>query len=118
MPTFIKKLFSIVTGGQKERVRAIRVQGRFRMDTTFTHNLVNIDQWGSISDEQKERREARFLKDKGKTHPTIVVSTGGQSRYRHQLVKRRTKQREKEPTEHSLHVLNETCMTSTKTETK
>ena len=78
MPTFIKKLYSIVKGEQIERVRAIRGQGSFRLDTNFTHHLVDIDQWGSISDEQKERREARFLKDKGKTHPTIVVSTDGQ----------------------------------------
>ena len=77
MPSFIKKMYTIVMGEQIERTRAIRGQGSFRLETNFSHHQVDIDQWEAISDEQKERRETRFLRDKGKTHPGVVVSTDG-----------------------------------------
>ena len=64
MPSFIKKMYTIVMGEQIERTRAIRGQGSFRLETNFIHHQVDIDQWEAISDEIQEFKEQRnFEKD-------------------------------------------------------
>ena len=77
MPKFIGLLYKIVESEQTERSRAIRGTGSFLLAHTHQYHAVDIDHWASITEEQREKRTTRFLKDKGKPNPNVTVSTDG-----------------------------------------
>lgn len=77
LPKFISTLENIILNEQMEKLRAIRDSGNYVLDTKFIHHLVDIDHWTNLTDEQQARRERRFMTDKGKSNPNLVISTDG-----------------------------------------
>ena len=77
LPTLIKMLYKIVESEQEERSRAIRGMGSFQMVGGFLHHQCDVDHWARLTEEQQDRRTAKFLKDKGKPHPNATVSSDG-----------------------------------------
>ena len=77
MPKFIRLLYQILSSEQTERTRAIRDTGNFTLHPTFNQHKININHLTTITHEQRDKRTARFLNDKGKTNPNVIVSTDG-----------------------------------------
>ena len=77
IPKFVKILYDIVSGEQTERCRAIRDMENFKLSETFLHHLVDIDSWTNLAQDQKDKRELKFLMDKGRPNQNIIVSTDG-----------------------------------------
>ena len=77
MPKFIEMFYDIVNGEQIERGRAIRDKGNFKLSNAFRHHLIDIDHLSNISEEQRERRMKKFLSDKGRSNPNMIISTDG-----------------------------------------
>lgn len=75
LPHFIHLLYDIVQGEQVEQCWAIRDNGNTKLSRHFTHHSISTDLWSSISQEQRNRRETRFLSDKGKRNLNTIVYT-------------------------------------------
>ena len=77
LPKFVRDLFTIVKGEQIERARAIRGMGNFRLHELFCHHAVDVDRWVALTQEQRNNKEMKFLKEKVKTNPNLVFSSNG-----------------------------------------
>ena len=93
LPTFIKRLYKIVESEHEERSRAIRGMGSILLVDGFLHHQCDVDHWARLTDEQQDRRTAKFMKDKGKPHPTQMQQyppmVEGLYRYPHRQEKRK-----------------------------
>ena len=76
-PKFINILYEIISGEKTERCRAIRDMGNFKLTQPFSHHILDIDAWTNLTQEQKEKKEFKFLTDKGRYNPNMIVSTDG-----------------------------------------
>ena len=74
---FISKFYTIVTGEQEERCRAIRDMGKFRLSSRFQHNYIDIDRWANLQEEQRQRKNNKFLTDQGRDRPNEIIPTNG-----------------------------------------
>ena len=81
MPKFIKMFFDILNGEQIESGRAIRDKGNFKLSNAFRHHLIDIDHWSNISEDQRGRRRKKFLSDKGRSNPNMIIATDGTRSY-------------------------------------
>ena len=43
----------------------------------FVHHKLDIDKWSNMSQQCRDSREKKFLSDKGRSNPNLVVSTDG-----------------------------------------
>ena len=77
LPEFINSLYDIVRSERKEMCRAIRGMGNYKLADKFTHHYVDIDTWGAMSKEVKEKRETKFLNERGRPCGNQCVSTDG-----------------------------------------
>ena len=77
MPDFIKTLFDIVRSERNEMCRAIRGMGNYKLTDKFAHHYVDIDTWGAMSKEVKDKRESKFLNERGRPSGNQCVSTDG-----------------------------------------
>ena len=77
LPKFVNMLQHLVSSEQKERCRALRDKGNFRLAERFVHHLVDIDNWASLSENERSRRTKRFLSDSGKIHKNMFFSRDG-----------------------------------------
>ena len=77
MPDFIKTLFDIVRSERNEMCRAIRGMGNYKLTDKFAHHYVDIDTWGAMSKAVKDKRESKFLNERGRPSGNQCVSTDG-----------------------------------------
>jgi hypothetical protein len=71
---FVHKLYDIVVGEQEERCKAIRDMGNFRLSDRYVHNLIDVDRWAALQEDQREKKTNRFLMDYGRSKPNEVTS--------------------------------------------
>jgi len=78
LPKFISSWQSIVHSEFKERERAIRDMGNYKLDPSFEHHFVPISSWSCLSEDTQAKKVKRFRTDKGRSHSNEVMSTNGQ----------------------------------------
>ena len=73
----IETLHRIVKSEQKERCRAIRDTGNYRLSDRYLHHKTDVSFWSTMTEENIQKRTKRFLSDCGKANANTVVSTDG-----------------------------------------
>ncbi|XP_060555812.1 uncharacterized protein LOC132716534 [Ruditapes philippinarum] len=78
LPKFIESWQEIVDNESKERLRAIRGMGNFKVARPFEHHLVDVSTWSMMTGDQQNNRMKRFRNDKGRFHANEIRSSNGQ----------------------------------------
>ena len=61
----------------RRKIQSNSGMGSFLLVDRFLHHQCDVDHWARLTEEQQDRRTAKFLKDKGKPHPNATVSSDG-----------------------------------------
>ena len=77
MPEFVEQWTGIVVGERKERERAIRNMGNFKLASTHIHHDIPITTWASLPNDKQDAKLRRLRADPGKTTNTTTSTTNG-----------------------------------------
>ena len=72
LPKFIELWQQIVETEFKERERAIRDMGHFKLSSSHNHHIVEMSAWATMNNEQQLKRIKRFRSDKGRESTNIM----------------------------------------------